>query len=171
MKRISLLLLICIFASSVAFAQKRKKQAPAPRPRERAVQPRTIAPRIIGSKVVIVTKSDDRITGTLLDLTAYSVRIRADNLESSIALDTIASISFGPSAAAPPQTSQASAPVRPEFMREAEGALSAFHSVASQLRTGTDYTEFGRQLSELRRTADRFIDKNSMSENQSEARI
>jgi hypothetical protein len=56
-------------------------------------------------------------------------------------------------------------------MREAEGAVSAFQSVASQLRTGADYTEFGRQLSELRRTAERFIDKNSMSDNQSEARI
>src|SRR5215216_2818408 len=162
MKRISLLLLICIFASSVAFAQKRKKQAPAPRPRERAVQPRTIAPRIIGSKVVIVTKNDDRIAGTLLDLTAYAVRIRADNLESTIALDTIASISFGSSSSALPRPTQASAPVRPEFIREAEPVVTAFQSVASQLRAGTDYTEFGRQLTELRRTAERFIDKNSV---------
>jgi hypothetical protein len=118
-----------------------------------------------------VTKNDDRIIGTLLDLTAYSARIRADNLESTIALDTIASISFGQSATARPQVSQASVPARPEFLREAEGALNAFQSVASQLRTGADYTEFGRQLSELRRTAERFIDKNSVSENQTEARI
>ena len=170
MRIIPLLLIIIISACPDAFAQKRK-QAPAPRPRERAAQPRTIAPRIIGSRVVIVTKNDDRIAGTLLDLTAYSVRIRADNLESSIALDTIASISFGSAAPPRPQVSQAAPPVRPEFMREAEGAVSAFQSVASQLRTGADYTEFGRQLSELRRTAERFIDKNSMSDNQSEARI
>jgi hypothetical protein len=171
MRKILLLLMICICACPDALAQKRKKQTPAPRPRDRAVQPRTIAPRIIGSRVVIVTKNDDRITGTLLDLTAYSARIRADNLESSIALDTIASISFGTSAAAAPQKSPANVPVRPDFMREAEGAVSAFQSVASQLRTGADYTEFGRQLTDLRRTAERFIDKNSMSENQSEARI
>ena len=171
MRIMPLLLIICICACPDAFAQKRKKQTPAPRPRERAAQPKTVAPRIIGSKIIIVTKNDDRITGTLLDLTAYSVRIRADNLESSIALDTIASISFGSSAGEVPQASHASAPVRPEFMHEAESAVSAFQSVASQLRTGADYTEFGRQLSELRRAAERFIDKNSMNENQSEARI
>src|SRR5215216_7981436 len=136
MKRISLLLLICIFASSVAFAQKRKKQAPAPRPRERAVQPRTIAPRIIGSKVVIVTKSDDRITGTLLDLTAYSVRIRADNLESTIALDTIASISFGQ--ASPPVAQPVSVPARADFLREADTAVNSFQSLATQLKSNTD---------------------------------
>jgi len=161
--------MIFIFACPDALGQKRRKQTTPPRPRERASQPATNAPRIIGSNIVIVTKNDDRIAGTLLDLTAYSVRIRADNLESTIALDTIASISFGKSA--PPQTKPASAPAKPEFLREAAGAINAFQAVASQLRTGADYTEFGRQLSELRRTAERFIDKNSMSESQTEARI
>src|ERR1044072_3865786 len=114
MKIISLLLMIFIFACPDALGQKRRKQTTPPRPRERASQPATNAPRIIGSNIVIVTKNDDRIAGTLLDLTAYSVRIRADNLESTIALDTIASISFGKSA--PPQTKPASAPAKPEFL-------------------------------------------------------
>jgi hypothetical protein len=174
MKMIPLLLITLICVGPDAVAQKRKNQTPAPRPRttprERAAQPNPNAPRLIGSTVVIMTKNEDRITGTLLDLTAYSVRIRADNLESTIALDTVASISFGTSAAVPRAT-QASATVRPEFLREAESAVSAFQAVASQLRTGADYTEYGRQLSELRRTAERFIDKNSTSDNQAEARV
>lgn len=176
MKMIPLLLMILICAGPDATAQKRKNQPPAPRsrttPRERAsAQPGTNAPRMIGSTVVITTKNDDRITGTLLDLSAYSIRIRADRLESTIALDTIASISFGASSVAGQRAAQPVAPVRPEFAREAEGAVSAFQSVASQLRTGADYTEYGRQLGELRRTAERFIDKNSVSDNQAEARV
>ncbi|HVG21966.1 MAG TPA: hypothetical protein VNI02_23225 [Blastocatellia bacterium] len=175
MKTIPLLLMIFICVGPDAVAQKRKNQPPArPRatPRERtAAQPGTNAPRMIGSTVVITTRNEDRITGTLLDLSAYSIRIRADRLESTIALDTIASISFGASAAAGPRVAQPVATVRPEFVREAEGAVSAFQSVASQLRTGADYTEYGRQLTELRRTAERFIDKNSVSDNQAEARV
>jgi hypothetical protein len=176
MKMIPLLIVISLCVGSDAFAQKRKTQTPArggrTTPRERpAAQPNSNAPRIIGSPVVIITKNDDRITGTILDLTAYSIRIRAERLESTIALDTVASISFGTSAVAGPRTPQPNATVRAEFVREAEGAVSAFQSVASQLRTGSDYTEYGRQLTELRRTAERFIDKNSVSDNQAEARV
>ena len=171
-----LLLTIFICAGSDAFAQTPKKRAPAARPRatqrERTTtQPKPNAPRLIGSPIVITTKNEDRIAGTLLDLTAYSVRVRADNLESTIALDTIASISFGTSAAARPRPSQPAAPVRAEFVRDAEAALAAFQSVSSQLRTGADYTEYDRQLTGLRRTAERFIDKNSVSDNQTEARV
>lgn len=166
------MILVCV--GSDAVAQKRKNQKPAPRPRttsrDRAAQPNPNAPRLIGSTVVITTKNEDRITGTLLDLTAYSVRIRADNLESTIALDRVASISFGASADEP-RVAQQGATVRPEFIREAESAVSAFQAVASQLRNGADYTEYDRQLTELRRTAERFIDKHSVSDNQAEARV
>jgi hypothetical protein len=176
MKMIPLLLIIFICVGSAAHAQKPKKRAPVPRnrstQRERTMgQPSPNSPRLIGSPIVIITKNEDRIAGTLLDLTAYSVRVRADNLESTIALDTIASISFGASAAARPRTAQPAAPVRPEFIRDAETTVAAFQSVGSQLRSGADYTEFDRQISGLRRTAERFIDKNSTSDNQTEARV
>lgn len=176
MKTIPLLLMIFVCICSDAAAQSRKKQAPATRPRanprERTTaQPNPNTPRLIGSPIVIITKNEDRITGTLLDLTAYSVRIRAGNLESTIALDTIASISFGASAGAGPRVPPPSVAVRAEFAREAETAVAAFQAVASQLRTGADYTEYGRQLTELRRTAERFISKNSVGDNQAEARV
>jgi hypothetical protein len=176
MKIAPLFLIIFICVGLDAFAQKPKKRAPVqrnrPTQRERtAAQSNPNAPRLIGSPIVIITKNGDRIAGTLLDLTAYSVRIRADNLESTIALDTIASISFGTSAAPAPRPSQQAAPVRPEFIRDAEPVVTAFQSVASQLRTGADYTEYGRQLTDLRRTAERFIDKHSVSDNQTEARV
>jgi hypothetical protein len=175
MRTIPLLLMIFVAIGSDGLAQKRKTQPPAARPRatprERAAQPSANAPRMIGSTVVITTKNDDRITGTLLDLSAYSVRVRADRLESTIALDTIASISFGTSQAAGQRAAQPAASVRPEFAREAEGAVSAFQSLASQLRSGADYTEYDRQLTGLRRTAERFIGKNSVGDNQAEARV
>jgi hypothetical protein len=175
MKKAPLILIICLCVGNYGFAQSRKKQNPRARGRtaqreKLPAQTNANAPRIIGTTIVIVTKNEDRITGTLLDLTAYAVRIRADRLESTIALDTIASISFG-AAAMPRRVSEPTAIVRPEFIREAEGTISAFQSLASQLRSGTGYTEFDRRLVELRRTAERFIDKNSVTENQAESRV
>jgi hypothetical protein len=88
MKPIVVLLTVLCLTAVLAISQKRKK--PLPRSRATAKPSDSSKPRMIGSTVVIMTKNGDRITGELLDLTAYSVRIKADNLESSIALDTVA---------------------------------------------------------------------------------
>ena len=91
-------------------------------------------PRVVGSEVVIITKNDDRITGTLVDLTAYSIRIKADNLESTIALDRIASLSFGnggsASHAVPPNVAPGG-----DFARNAAPLLKSFQSFAERLRS------------------------------------
>jgi hypothetical protein len=128
-------------------------------------------PRIIGSTILIITRNGDRITGEVLDLTAYSVRVRADNLESTIALDTIASLSF--SGAAPPaaRIDQPIGPVRAEFAGDAEAALGFFQTMSSSLKPGIDYTEYGRQLSELRRAGERLIARYGSTDNPAEARV
>jgi len=167
-------MVISLCAGPTVEAQKSKKKKAPSRPRSVAAQPSaapTAKPRIIGSTVVIITKNGDRITGEVLDLTAYSVRLRADNLESTIALDTIASMSFGGAAAPTTRADQPVGPVRADFARDAEAALGLFQTMASSLKAGVDYTEYGRQLSELRRAGERLIAKHGSTDNAAEARV
>src|SRR5438270_4748395 len=163
-------ILIALLLSAAAMGQKRKKpRAPS---RSRAAAARAEAsnngPRMVGSPVVIITKNDDRIVGTLVDLTAYSVRIKADNLESTISLDRIASLSFGDASASRPAPT--SVPVSSDFARAAGAVLSAFQNIANQLRQGTEFNEYGRLLTDLRRTGEQFINRYGASENPGEAR-
>jgi hypothetical protein len=168
MKPVIAFLVCSLIIPSAANAQKRKK---APSRAKAASAPADSGkPRMIGSTVVITTKNGDRITGELLDLTAYSVRIKADNLESAIALDTIATLSFN-SAAPSERQNQLAIPVQAEFAREAELPLGIFQTLASSLKPGVDYTEYGRQLTELRRATERLLTKYSATDNLSEARI
>lgn len=171
MRSLIAVIAISLCAATAAEAQKRTKKPPA---RSRTAKPTAPAaltkPRIIGSSIVIITKNGDRITGEVLDLTAYSVRLKADNLESTIALDTIASMSFGGSSA-PAERDQPVVPVRADFARDAEIALGFFQTMGSSLRQGVDYTEYGRQLSELRRAGERLISKYSSTEHPAEARV
>jgi hypothetical protein len=172
MKRIIALTLFCVIAATPAWAQ-RKKRATKPKGRSAskapAATPTPNGPRIVGSDVEIITKSGDHIVGEVLELTAYSIRIRADRLESTIAMDTIASLSFG---GAPTPTAKASTPApSPDFARDASIVLGSFRSVATNLQTGIDYTEFGRQVNELRRSADRLISKFAATDNITELRI
>jgi len=173
MRSLIAVIVISLFAGTAAEAQKRKKKAP-PRSRTASSQPSAATstkPRIIGSTVVIITKNGDRIIGEVLDLTAYSVRLRAGNLESTIALDTIASLSFGGAAAPTAGVDQPIGPVRADFARDAEAALGFFQTMASSLKPGVDYTEYGRQLSELRRAGERLIGRYSSTDNPAEARV
>lgn len=166
MKSITTVLILLLLAAAPADAQKRKK--PASRARAVSQPPDAAKPRMIGATVLIITKNGDRITGEMLDLTAYSVRIKADNLESSIALDTIASLSF--SGAVPSERQSQVVPVRADFARDADLPLGLFQTLATSLKPGVDYTEYGRQLTELRRAAERFLSKYSATENATEAR-
>ena len=125
---------------------------------------------MVGSPVVIITKNDDRITGTLLDLTAYSIRIKADNLESTISLDRIASLSFGGDRGTSRGT-QTNPPVSSEFARQAGPVFGSFQNIASKLSQGTEFNEYGRLLTDLRRTTEQFVNRHGASENSSEARI
>ncbi|MEK6320516.1 MAG: hypothetical protein AABN33_02410 [Acidobacteriota bacterium] len=172
MKSIIAILIVSLCAGTAAEAQKRKKKPSRSRATNSQPSAATVAkPRIIGSTVSIVTKNGDRITGELLDLTAYSIRFRANNLESTLALDTIASLSFGGAPAPGARADQPVGPVRADFARDADAALGFFHTLASNLKPGIDYTEYGRQLSELRRAGERFVTKYSSTDNPAEARV
>lgn len=167
-KSLSLIILTLLFAHT-AEAQKRKRP-PARRPAAREA-PKPVGARIIGTTVTVITKNDDRITGTLLDLTAYSVKLRADNLESVHALDTLASISFGSAAGQGPRHASSSQTPQPNFVKDAQGVLNLFQSITNKTRTGTDYLDYGGQLTELRREAERFVSRHSASENAAETRL
>jgi hypothetical protein len=154
---------------SVEGAQKRPRKTPPPRART-AAEPRPTA-RMIGTPIVLVTRNGDRIQGTLLDITAFSVKIRSENLESYQALDALTSISFGNNAAPPARNQAGGGPISAQFSRDAEGVIRTFTTVVNDTRSGIEYSEYGRQLTELRRASERFIARYSTSENGSEARI
>ncbi|HYP25813.1 MAG TPA: hypothetical protein VE262_03755 [Blastocatellia bacterium] len=161
-------LLLSLTLGTVESAQRKPRKTQPSRTRP-AAEPRPAA-RIIGSPVVLVTKNGDRIAGTLLDITAYSVKIRSENLDSFQALDTLASITFG--AGAPPaKNPSAGGPVSAQFSRDAEGLIGTFMTVVNDTRSGIEYSDYGRQLSDLRRASERFIARYSASENGSEARV
>jgi hypothetical protein len=165
-----ILTFVVLFLFSTGFAQKGKKTPPKKKPvPQRSNPPATSAPRIIGSKVYIETRNGDRISGELLELTNYSVRLRSDKLESTIALDTISQLSFGSPATSAPRVDYS--PARGDFVRDVEVLFSQFNALASVLKSGSDYTEYGRQLGDLRRSAERFITKYSSSDNPTEARV
>lgn len=172
MKSIIAILILSVCSGTAAEAQKRKKKASRPRATSsQPAAPQATKPRIIGSTISIVTRNGDRITGELLDLTAYSVRFRANNLESSLALDTIASLSFGGAVAPGPRSEEPTGPVRPDFAKDADLTLGFFQTLASSLKPGADYIEYGRQLSELRRACERFVAMHSSTDSAAEARV
>ena len=172
MQKACAVILMSLLMNAAAMGQKRKKPRAPSRSRSAAAraEPSNSGPRMVGSTVVIITKNDDRIVGTLVDLTAYSVRIKADNLESTISLDRIASLSFGNSGSAS-RPAQTSAPVSGDFARAAGPVSGAFQNIANQLQQGTEFNEYGRLLTDLRRRGEQFINRYGASENATEARV
>jgi hypothetical protein len=171
MKAVIVLAIVFFLVAPPASAQK--KRVPKRRPRTVTKAPPTTAnqgsPRVIGSKVEIVTKNGDHIVGEVLELTSYSIRIRADNLESTIALDTVASLNFGDAPSAPSKP----AIVAPssEFAKKASIVAGSFQSVVTNLASGIDYTEFRRQLNELHRAHDKLVSKYAGTENPTELHV
>ncbi len=171
MRRTLTLLIVALLLIPVEAAQKRKKTRP------RTVSHKPAAPEVkppasplAGTAVVIVTKNSDRIVGTIIDLNAYSIRIRSEGLESAIALDTISSLTFGSlgrdtTREPPPPASSA------DFAKDMNSAVNAFQSMMASAKPGADYTDYGRQLSDLRSQAERFIARYGPSENAKEARV
>lgn len=132
--------------------------------------PTTSVPQIIGSQVDIMTKNGDTLSGEVLDLTAYSIRIRSNRLESTIALDTIASLSFSSATDPPPTRTPVPTAGSPEFARDAMIVIGSFQSVATNLKTGIDYAEFGRQVTELRRAVEKLVSRYAGGENATDLR-
>lgn len=171
MKPIIILAIVLFFVAPSAPAQKKKvaKRRPRTVTKAPAANPNQSTPRLVGSQVEIVTKNGDHIVGEVLELTAYSIRIRADRLESTIAMDTVASLSFGEAPA--PSAKPAAVPASGEFVKVASIVVGSFQSVVTNLASGIDYAEFRRQLNELHRAHDRLISKYSRTENPTELRV
>ncbi len=172
-KKITLILLLILSVSPIAVAQKSKKTQKRTPAKKNVSKPAPVTPAtpiapILGSVVNILTKSGDKLTGELLDMNAYSLRIRSNNLDSAIPVESIAAVSFGGSKGL---ESKAEQPVSENFVRDADAAINAFQTMANETKSGSDYTDYGHQLGELRRTADRFIQKYSASGNTTETRI
>jgi hypothetical protein len=172
-KKIVLILILLLSVSSIAEAQKSKKPQKRSPVKKPAINPSPNAPAtpiapIIGSVINILTKSGDKFTGELLDINAFSVRIRSNNLDSAIPVESITGISFGSSKGLETNPAQA---VSENFVRDANATITAFQTMANETKTGSDYTDYGRQLGELRRAADRFIQKYSASGNTTETRV
>jgi hypothetical protein len=162
---LALMLVLCLAPAGAA--QKRKKKTTKPSAKSPAAKP---AAPSIGSSIVIVTRNGDHIEGELLDLSPYSVRIRAGTLESAVALETIASISFADPRGGASAGSQ-DKPAHPDFAPDSDLVLKTLQTFASDIRTGLDYTEYGRQLTDLRRKCERFTQKYSGSESAVESRV
>lgn len=171
-KKIILLLIFSL--SFCAFAQGQKGKKPrrtsTSKTTSKTEPVKTAAPTapVIGSTVNIKTVGGDRISGELLDLTAFSVRLRSNNLESVIPFESISTISFGGAKAADSISVQA---VSEYFSRDLVASLNAFQTMANETKTGSSYTDFDRQLIQLRRVADKFVQKYSATENPTESRI
>lgn len=175
MKRIVPILIINLLLVSTAAAQKGKAVAKKPSGRRASIQskPTTVAsatnaPPVIGTNVTLTTKDGNQVSGTLLDLNAYSVRIKSGGLESTLALETLAAISFEATTAAQPPPAP---PLSDTFVKSLSAAFSAFQTMASETKSGSDYTDYGKQLSELRRNVETFIQRYSSSENSKETQI
>jgi hypothetical protein len=166
MKIISTILLIALVAAATVASQKKQKGRSTQRKPETV---RAASPPMIGTQVVVTTKNGDRIKGELLDLSPYSIKIRADRLESVHALESIQSVAFGSSAASPPPEKQTPQP-KPDFGGDLRAVLGSLDPLASATRAGTDFADYGRLLTEVRPPAERFIQEYSISENPSEAR-
>jgi hypothetical protein len=171
---VSILIFNLLLVANVA-AQKGKGPAKKPTgkriaaPSKPATTAATNTPRVIGATIIITTKDGNQISGSLVDLNAYSVRIKSGGLESTLALETLAAISFEgaiPAAQPPP-----SAPLSETFTKSLTAAFSAFQTMASETKTGSDYTDYGKQLTELRRNVETFIQRYSSSENSKETQI
>jgi len=174
MKRVVAVLIASLVLINPVEAQKKKRPAPKARPKS-AQRPATqktpaSAARSIGAHVQIVTRNGDRLSGELLDLNAYSIKIRSEKLESSIPLDSVASLSFGDGSSDGGSQQTAGQPSA-DFSRDAAFVLRQFGTVASNLKSGIDYGEFKQQAADLRRSVDRIVVRYAGTESVAELRV
>ena len=165
-----MVVLLIVGSVSISGAQKRKKVPTSSRSKiVKAEATKPIAPTL-GTTVHILTKNGDKLSGELVDLTAYSVRYKANNLESTLPLESLASVTFGAARQTENKPEPTFSPVREVFRRDAAAVSDSFQSMAIETKGGSSYTDYDRQLMQLRRETDRFIQKYCTTENPTEAR-
>jgi len=162
---IPVMLSLCLPAS--AQAQKRKSAPSRTKSTARKANPDAAAATIAGSPVTVLTKDGNKVSGQVVSLDASAVKVKTADQESSIPLPTVASLSFGESVSEP---QPAAAARHPDFAKDLETVLSGFKGMLGEAKTSPDYTEYGGQLVELRRRAERFMVKYGLTEDAIEAR-
>lgn len=165
-------LLLSLSLASSAQAQKRKTPKSRQPARPRQVETRTPVARIIGSPITVSTRNGGQVSGTVLGLDASSIRVRTtNNLDSVIPMETIASISFKPASGPAQQPKEHGARLRPNFTQDVGTISTAFRSIAATTQSGVDYADYGRHLTELRRTIEKYVCKYAASEESTESRV
>lgn len=126
-------------------------------------------PPIVGSQIVLLTRDGKRVTGQVVDITALAIQVKSDAGTSAVPLASVTSMSFGADSASTPNQSPHAAR-HPNFTREVQSMLSSFQEMEKAIEAGPDYTDYGRELTELRRMGERFLNKYAGSEDDTEAR-
>jgi hypothetical protein len=165
-----LLLILSLLTVSLGYPQKRKKASPPAKTKIVRAEPAKPAAPTIGTTVSIITKNGDKLKGELVDITAFSVRFKADNLVSTLPLESIATLSFGTPRGNDQHSETLSPPVGEGYRRDATVIFNVFQQMATETKGGSSYTDYDRQLVQLRRTAEKFLQKYSATENPTEAR-
>jgi hypothetical protein len=162
--------ILCL--ATTILGQTRKKPTRQPPPRASQQHKTTpVPPPIIGAQVSISTKTGEQITGQVLEMGAYKVRVRQGDLESTVPLESISSIRFG-DASAPAQAAPAPPASRsPNFTRDADSVIALLQAMDSATTSGTEYGDYGRQLAELRRATERFVNKYAGSDDPVETKM
>jgi len=170
MKQITAIAFLFLCFASTTIGQRRKTTRRPTQSAPVAHKPTPAPSPIVGAAVSIATKNGEQITGQVLEVSPYKVRVKQGELESTVPLETIASMSFGdapaPTVAAPPQPAGHS----PDFNSDATSLIALFQGMDSATQAGTEYGDYGRRLGELRRATERFISKFSASDNQAETK-
>ncbi|HEY6331985.1 MAG TPA: hypothetical protein VI756_21835 [Blastocatellia bacterium] len=126
-------------------------------------------PPIVGSQILLMTKDGKRVSGQVVDITALAVQVKSDAGTSAVPLASITSMSFGADSTAT-QNQNPRAARHPNFTREVQSVLSSFQEMEKAIEGGPDYTGYGRELTELRRPVEHFLNKYAASEDETEAR-
>jgi hypothetical protein len=161
---------LCV--ATTVFGQTRNKNTRRPAPRTAQQRKTTLPPPpIVGAQVNISTKTGEQITGQVLEIGAYKVRVKQGDLESTVPLESIGSITFG-DAPAPAQAPQA-APVghSPNFNRDAESVMALLQAIDAATTSGTEYGDYGARLAELKRATERFVNKYASSDDPVETKM
>jgi hypothetical protein len=170
MKHTIALVASLVFLTSISAGQKRKSARQTGSGTVGKSKPAPAIPPVVGAQISIATKSGEQITGQVLEFNAYTVRVKQGDLESTVPLESVVSMRFGDAPAAasgPPQPSGHG----PDFARDSGSLMALFQSMDSATESGTEYSDYGTRLVELRRATERFVGKYAGSEDQIESRL
>ncbi|HEU4391571.1 MAG TPA: hypothetical protein VFV34_27525 [Blastocatellia bacterium] len=171
MKMIVVAVVVFLCMTSVDSAQTRKSKPRSKAGAKRVARPEEQEPpKVIGTNVLITTTEGEQVSGSLLSLNAYSATVKSSGLDSTVALETVSSITFGRPRIATPAEPQSSSHRSADFASDAAAAVDSFGAIVSLTKTSTNYTDYGQQLTDLRRRTERYVSKYAASESVGETR-